>query len=438
MPNALQDRAQAAVELTLRSGADAAWAIATTSRSTDCEVRNGVLEKMQESNSRRLSLQIFVKGRNFTHSTSDLRDAQMESFIKEAVALTGALQPDPFRKLPDPALYERVSNIDLQAVDPSLASLKPQQRIDRCMELDARIAGKDGVISASSSLNDGRWDGGAVSSNGFAGTFTATWLGLFGNVTLKGEGDRRPEGGMGASSRQAADLPKTEWIGDEALRRARERLGSKKGPTMTATLVVDHRRTGRLLSALLRAASGSAVQQGRSFLAKSRGKKMFSDKLTLIDDPLIPRASESRPFDMEGIAAKRFPVIEQGVLRNFYIDTYYGRKLEMAPTTAGPSNLVVAPGKGSLNDLIGGVDKGVYVTSWLGGNSDSTSGEFSLGLRGLLIENGKLGGPVGEMNITGNVTDLFSQLSAVGDDVWTYGMVRSPTMVFDGVSFAGA
>lgn len=438
MPNVLLDRAKAAVGLTLKSGADAAWALATSSRSTSCEVRNGSLEKMQESNSRGLALHIFVKGRYFTHNTSDLREGQLESFIQEAVALTGALQPDPFRKLPDPKLYEGGSNVDLQAVDASLASLTPEQRIDRCLELDTRIAGKKGVISASSSMNDGRWEGAGVSSNGFEEKFTATWVGQYGSVTLRGEGDRRPEGGMGANTRHMSDLPEISWIGDEALRRARERLGSKKGPTMDATLVVDRQSAGRLIGAMLGAASGSALQQGRSFLAKSQGKRVFGEKFSLHDDPLIPRASNSRPFDFEGIAAKRFALVEQGVLRNFYIDTYYGRKLDMAPTTAQPSNLVVTPGKGSLNDLVGGVDKGVYVTSWLGGNSDSTSGEFSLGLRGLLIENGKLGGPVGEMNITGKLTDLFSNLSAVGDDVWKYGMVRSPTLVFDNVSFSGA
>jgi hypothetical protein len=104
--------------------------------------------------------------------------------------------------------------------------------------------------------------------------------------------------------------------------------------------------------------------------------------------------------------------------------TYYARKLDLPPTTAHNSNLVVKPGKGSLSDLIANVDKGVYVTSWLGGNSDSTSGEFSLGLRGNLITKGKLGAPVAEMNVTGNVLQLFSRLAVVGGDVWKYSSVQ--------------
>src|SRR5687767_14201922 len=126
----LQSRATAAVELALKGGATHAWANASSSRSTDCEVRDGKLEKMQQSNSRSLALELYVDGRYFEHSTSDLRDAQMKEFIDEAIALTRALQPDPFRQLPDPKLYEGVSTVDLDAVDPSLEKMKAQERID--------------------------------------------------------------------------------------------------------------------------------------------------------------------------------------------------------------------------------------------------------------------------------------------------------------------
>ena len=96
------------------------------------------------------------------------------------------------------------------------------------------------------------------------------------------------------------------------------------------------------------------------------------------------------------------------------------------------------PGKASLSDLIANVNKGVYVTSWLGGNSDPTSGEFSLGLRGHLVKKGKLDAAVGEMNVTGNVLQLFEKLAVVGGDVWKYGSLKAPSLVFEGVSFSGA
>lgn len=434
----LLDRASAAVDLVMRNGASGAWASANASRSTSCQMRDGRLEKMQESNSRTLTLELYVEGRYFTHRTSDLREDRLEGFVKEAVALTRALEPDEHRQLPDPQLFAGAPTGGLDAEDTSLAELDIDRRIELCSKMDARLVGKPKVISATSSMHDGRWEGAAASSNGFSGSFAATQVGMYANATLRGEGDKRPEGGMGASMRHFADLPSTDWIADEALRLAKGRLSAKKGPTMKATLVVDPRVVGRLLGALLGPASGRAVQQERSFWAGKLGKTLVSKKLVLVDDPLIPRGNGSRPFDSEGIAAKKMEVVRGGALRNYYLDTYYARKLGMKPTTGRWSNMVVEPGRGDLKSIIAGVDRGIYVDSWLGGNSDSTSGEFSLGLRGNLIEKGKLGAPVGEMNVTGNIVELFARLSTVGADPWIYSSVRSPTLAFDGVSFSGA
>ncbi|MCH9683223.1 MAG: TldD/PmbA family protein [Deltaproteobacteria bacterium] len=434
---ALSERAAAAVEMAKKAGADHAWASAGTSRSTECHVRDGALEKMQHSHSRRLSVDLYVDGRYFNHTTSDLRDGPLREFMAEAVALTGALEPDPHRALPDPALYKGRASVDLQAVDGGLASLDNEGRLALCHAMDGRMSGKTDVISASSTVFDGRFGSAQASSNGFSGAHESTFVGTYGNVTLQGEGDRRPEGGMGVGARHRGDLLDPQWIGDEALRRAKARLGSRKGPTITTTLVVDRMAAGRLLYSLMAPARGWSVQQGRSLWADKIDKAAISKVLTLVDQPLLPRAMGSRLFDGEGIAAKPMTVFEGGALRNLFLDTYYARKLGKTPTSGGSSNLVVTPGEGDLDSLVADAGKGVYVTSWLGGNSDATSGEFSLGLRGHLIEGGKIGAPVGEMNVTGNLLDLFSRLSKVGGDPWTYGSLHIPTMVFEDVSFSG-
>lgn len=125
------------------------------------------------------------------------------------------------------------------------------------------------------------------------------------------------------------------------------------------------------------------------------------------------------------------------MVRNLYVDTYYGRKLGMAPTTGSASNRIVALGDKNLAELLAEAGSGIYVTSWLGGNSDPTTGDFSLGLRGHLIENGKIGAPIGEMNVTGNLPALYRSLSAVGNDPYPYSSLRAPTLVFENVQFSG-
>jgi PmbA protein len=203
-------------------------------------------------------------------------------------------------------------------------------------------------------------------------------------------------------------------------------------------MLVDSRAAAELLDRLLRSADARSVQQGRSFWGPLVGEAAFSDRLTIVDDPLIRRGLASRHFDDEGISAAPLPLVEDGVVRNLYVDTYYGRKAGMAPTTGTPSNRVIAPGDRSLDELCAMADGGVYVTSWLGGNADGTTGDFSLGLRGHLIEGGKIGRPVGEMNVTGNLADLFLRLEAVGNDPYPYATTLAPSLVFADVAFAGA
>ena len=126
------------------------------------------------------------------------------------------------------------------------------------------------------------------------------------------------------------------------------------------------------------------------------------------------------------------------MLRTFFVDTYYGRKLEWAPTTGGSSNTVFRHGDKGLDALVADVGEGLYVNSWLGGNADLTTGDFSFGLRGHVIRNGELAEPISEMNVTGNYADLLGRLALVGNDPVPWSSFRSPTLVFEGIEFSGS
>ena len=130
-------------------------------------------------------------------------------------------------------------------------------------------------------------------------------------------------------------------------------------------------------------------------------------------------------------------MIENGVLKNYYVDNYYGRKLDMVLTSNGTSNLDFTGGDQSLDELIKGIDKGILVTSFNGGNSNGTTGDFSFGIGGVLIEKGKLTIPVYEMNITGSAMEFWKKLVAVGNDPFIASSWRTPSMLFEGINFAG-
>jgi len=125
------------------------------------------------------------------------------------------------------------------------------------------------------------------------------------------------------------------------------------------------------------------------------------------------------------------------VLANHYVDTYYGRKLGMAPTTARTSNLAWRLGDADRAGLAARVGEGILVTGFLGGNSNATTGDFSLGVQGFRIRAGRVAEPIGEMNVSGNHLELWRRLVAVGDDPYPWSSLCTPTLVFEGVQVAG-
>jgi PmbA protein len=433
----LSERATQAVELARKAGAEDAWSTVSQSRDVQFQYRDGSLEKVKDTTSQSLGIRIYAGGRYSSHATTDLHPDRMQGFISEAVAITGALEPDEYRRITPQELFENQPQDDLDLVDAGVAALDREQRIAWCRTLDDAVQGHDRVISATSGVYDGTQQSASASSNGFLGVQRSTYCWLTASVTLRDQGDRRAEDGFYAGGAHVSDLPGPDQVGSKALERALSRLDSDKGPTVRTTMVVDSRASASLIGRLLRPASARSVQQGRSFWGPLIGEKSFSKELTIVDDPLIVRGLASRHYDDEGISARALPIVEDGVVRNFYVDTYYGRKGDMAPTTGTPSNRVVRPGSRSLEQLLGDAGEGVYVTSWLGGNADGTTGDFSLGLRGHLIENGKVGRPVGEMNVTGNLRDLFSKLVLVGNDPYPYSTTLAPSLVFADVDFSG-
>jgi PmbA protein len=434
----LERTAARAVELLLSAGADDAWSTVSQGRNVDFNYRDGALEKVQDTTERSLAVQVYSNGRFSTHQTTDLNEDRLQGFLKEAVAITNALEPDPQRGITPPAFFADRPKDRLDLNDVAIQALDRDQRMAWCVALDDAARKHERVISATSQVSSGAMTQITVSSNGFSGTEESTYCVLGASVTLMDRDDRRAEDGFFAVARHVSDLPGATSIAETALERALVRLNAHKGPTLRSTMIVDARAASGLIARLLGSANARSVQQGRSFWTNLIGEQVFSPTLTIIDDPLVFRGLASRHYDHEGISARALPIVDEGVVRNIYVDTYYGRKANMTPTTGSSSNRRIGLGDLSLSELLSDVGDGVYVTSWLGGNADGTTGDFSLGLRGHMIENGQIARPVGEMNVTGNLRDLFTRLEAVGNDPFPYSSTLAPSMVFSDVDFSGA
>ena len=430
---ALADQVQ---DLLKKAGVGQSLVSARLSRGVETQVRDGHIEKLQEAQSASLTVHLYVEGRYAAHSTSDLRPAELQGFLRDAVALTRMLDPDPDRSLPDAA--HAAHCVDALALyDSGYAKVDADTRKRLALEVDAASRSDKRVISATSSFADEDADWAIAASNGTRASQRVTAYSLGSEVTV-GDGDKRPEDWWNVSARTLAGLGKPADIGAAATRRALERVGAKKDASGSLTLVIENRAAGRLLSHWLQAYVGGNLQQKRSFLEGQVGKTVASPLLTLRDEPGLLAGVGARSFDREGMAARDIVLVEQGVLRNYFLDWYYAAKLHLSPTTGSPSNLCLPGGSGDLAKLSAGVERGILVTSFNGGNSNSLTGDFSLGIQGRRIDKGVLGAPLTEMNLTGNHTQFWSTLRAVGGDPYPYGAIRTPSLLFEGAAVAGS
>ncbi len=436
----LLDLTRTAASLALKKGASEAAAGGWQARHVEVAWRDGKIEKVSEATTRGLGLDLYVEGRYASVSTSDLRTEALDRFVEDSVALARNLAPDPHRRLPEPALYAGQAQLDLELEDPSHGRLDSaaRRRIAEELEVAARaVPGAERILSVTTGVSDTRAESALVHTNGFEGTKRGTDFWISAEVTVRDDDGRRPEESAASGGRFRAELEAPADVGRRAGERALARLGTVKGGSAVMAMAVDARSAGRIVASILGPLGAASIQQKRSFLEGKIGAAIGSPLLDVKDDPLVVRGLGSRLYDGEGIAARPFPVFEGGVVRTYYVDTYYGRKLGIPPTTARTSNLTWKLGSRSREDLLRDLGEGILVTGFLGGNSNGTTGDFSLGVRGFRVRGGRLAEPVGEMNVSGNHLELWHRLVAVGDDPYRYSAMRTPTLVFDGVQFAG-
>jgi PmbA protein len=432
--------AEWAVEYALKSGASQAAANLSSVRSLNITLVNEEIEKLQESNQNSLTLDLYCNNRYSSHSTNDLRKDSLEKFIDEAVKMTNYLAKDEARELPDRKYYpgSDIMSINLDISDSSFDSIEFKDKFRLMQEIYESIKNKsDKIINVTSYYNDSSSRGVRIHSNGFKGETERTSYSLYASVSVSDPNGGKPSAGEGCVTRFMKELLNPADLANKALERTLGKIGQKKIDSGVYKMLVENRVGWGVTGKLFGAMGGRALQQKNSYLEGMLGKKVASEKLTITDDPFVKRGLASRHFDSEGLAAHKKEIISDGVLNNFYIDNYYGKKLNMEPYTGSSSNLIYKTGNKSLEDLIKMIDKGIFVTDFIGGNFNSTTGDYSNGIAGYYVENGEIKYPVNEMNISGNAKDLWANLLEAGNDPYQYSSNRTPCFLFDKIDFSG-
>ena len=420
----------------LKNGAEQVSVSINDSRRSDIDIRDQKIDRLKESVRNSLRIELFVEKKYSAHSTSRLKQEDLFHFVEEAITATRFLAEDEFRSLPDPELCYKGGGTDLKILDAQLDTLDAKIKIDLAMQVHDEAYKKDErIISVTSTYSDNISNMVLVTSNGFKGDSSTSNVFLSANVSVKGE-TGRPSDSWYENAIFLDKLIKT-GIGSKALERAIRKLGPKKIKTGKYPVLIENRTISSLLYPLYSALNGYSIYQKQSFLIGKENKPVASPKLTVVDDPFIQSGLGSALFDSEGLATVKRPIIEGGILRNFYIDTYYGKKLKMKPTSGDSSNLIFTPGERDLKAMMQDLKKGVFITGFNGGNCNGSTGDFSYGIDGFYIENGKIVHPVNEMNITGNMNQFWFSLTELGNDVLEGDAFKTPSMMFEKVDLSG-
>lgn len=435
----LQELADWVIAQTLKAGANDCKVSLSKRRLVEINYRDRKPEVIKEATTKNLYLEVFINNRFAGQSTPDYRQSTLEGFINGVVESAKIMEEDPFRTLPDPKYYEGRSTVDLQLNDPDYGQITPEERhqMVKTVEESCLQKGGDKVISVEAGEYDETNEEFIKSSNGFEGSMQTTYCQIGASMTAQDEGDRRPEGYNYVSCRYRSDLPPLEEVGTVAAERTLDLMGGKKIKTTKIPVILENRGAARILNGLFSPMTAGSIQQKRSFLSDKKGESIGSKLLTLTDDPFIPRGLGSKYYDGDGFPARKRALLKEGVVNEFIVDWYYSRKLGWEPTSGSISNLIIPPGTRSVDEIIKDLDRCMLITGYIGGNSNSTTGDFSVGIIGKLYEKGQFVQNVAEMNIADNHLKFWNKLVEVANDPWIYSQVIFPSLVIDDVVVAG-
>ena len=420
-----------------------------SSTSTSVRVHGGEVESLTQATTAGIGVRVVRDGRQGFAYAGSLDPAVIAEVLAEARDNAGFAEPEEWVGLAEP---DGVTPPDIDLWRDGLAAMPTDQKVAHALDLERAVRARDprivGVRVAQ--WGDGSGVGAVVTSTGIAVSGRSTGCHLSVQALAEDDGDTKT--GFGVSvGREPADLDLDE-AADEAADRTTRLLGAVQPASGVVTLVLEPRMAATLLGVVAGTLDGESVLKGRSPFADRVGEAIASPLLTLVDDPTDPRSLGADSHDGEGLATRRVPLITGGVLQGFLHNSMTGRRAGVPSTASavrgyrstpgvGPQALAIAPGSGTLDELLAGVDHGVLVQAMSGLHSgvNRVSGDFSVGVEGLMVRGGARAEPIREATAASTLQRLLLDVSAVGGELeWTPGGTGSAALVIPGVTLSGA
>jgi PmbA protein len=427
--------ADTAIALISAAGATDADAIVEIGDRFACEARDREVTKLERSRGRSVRLRAFVGTRHATLATTDLSRDGIAALAQRVVAAAAFVSEDPHAGLADPVASDGVCDHDLGTVDLDVAAREDEEKIDEALAMeqavrdaDVRIANSDG-----SRVRDLLVSWALANTRGFRGVTQGSQVSrATAPVVLDGANKRI--GHYGTAARGWSTAESAPSVALHAVHRALALVGARKPATMRVPVIFERDVAATVLSDVFAAINAANVALGNSWLADRTGERIGNERVTLVDDGRLRGGLGTSPFDGEGTPTRETVVMDGGVLRTFLSDVYWGRRLGMASTGnasggggVAASNFYLAPGSGTLDDLVASTERGVLVLNTIGFATEHASGTYSRGARGIYIENGVPQYPIDEFTIASTFADMLAGIDGIAGDLRFDGTVVAPS-----------
>ena len=430
----LEKKASYCLDLAKKLGATEASVIVSNSISETVNFRNKKLDESNRSDNLSIDITTYVGKKKSSISSSNLLNENLNILLEKCIETTKNTPEDEFNSLPDRDLLAKEVK-DLNLYDDT--NLKNDHKIDYLKKLEASAAFNKKIINTESSFTQNKSNFILANSEGFCdgyktSSFTAS------SVTVAKDENSMERDYEYSSKCHLDDLEDAEKLGKLAADQTIRKLSPKKIGSEKISIIFDKRIAKGMLSAFASAISSSAISRGTSFLKDKINQKIFADSINVFDKPDILKGLGSRSFDNEGVKTDTLKLVDNGILKNYLIDTYNGKKLSLKSNgrCGGASNLYFENGRMSYKDLLNSSSKSLYITETIGHGSNIVTGDYSVGATGFLVENGEFKYPINEITIAGNFKDMFQNITLANDLDFKYS-TNSPTMKIEGMVVAG-
>jgi len=431
----LKKIATVCIDTAKKLGATDSNAFVMHSISETVNFRNKKLDESDRSDNLGVTLTTYIGKKKSTISSSNLTETNIKNLIERCIETTKITPEDEFNSLPDKELLAREIN-DLNLYDDN--HIENEKKIDYLKEVENSAFESKEIINTETGFSENKSNFILANSYGFLNGYKSSSFSASCVAVAKDTNNNMERDYEFTSKCHLDDMLKPKEIGSIAAKKTIEKLNPQKIKSEKISVVFDRRISKGILSTLAGAISASAIARGTSFLKEKLNKEIFSSSINVLDKPNIAKGLGSRYFDSEGVKSEELKLVDQGVLKHYLVDTYYGKKLNLKSNGRcdGTSNLFFENGAISYQDLLKLNQRTLYVTETIGHGSNLVTGDYSVGATGFIIENGVFKHPVSEITIAGNFKDIFKNLTLANDLEFKYA-TNAPTMLIEGMVVAG-